>query len=205
MNAPDTMLWQRWHADRDADAFTELVSRHSGMVYATCRRVLGNASEAEDIAQECFVKLMMAADVSVRESLGPWLHTTAFNTSLNQIRGEKRRREREVRYAEERIEGTDIGQDELLPYVNEAIAELPEKLRMPIIGRFLEGRTHEGISRDLGVAESTVRYRLDQGVDRIRKHLKRRGISITATALAGVMCSSLVEAAPATLARPWAN
>ena len=55
--AGDGTLLQRYASDHDADAFAELVRRYAGMVYATCMRVTGNAHDAEDVAQECFLTL----------------------------------------------------------------------------------------------------------------------------------------------------
>ena len=60
MTPTDMALVQRWMETQDAEAFHEIVRRHSAMVYATCRRVLGNAADAEDVAQDCFLKLAQA-------------------------------------------------------------------------------------------------------------------------------------------------
>ena len=68
VRSTDRVLWESWRRERDADAFAELVSRHAGLVYGVCRRVLGNDSEAEDAAQECFVQLLDAP--VVLEQLG---------------------------------------------------------------------------------------------------------------------------------------
>ena len=71
MGSPDTVLLQRWVAGRDPEAFAELVARHAGMVYGTCRRILGNAADAEDVAQDCFVKLALA-DTPIKKSVTGW-------------------------------------------------------------------------------------------------------------------------------------
>lgn len=69
MAISDAVLFEKWIAARDADAFAEIVSRHSAMVYSTCRRVLGNLSDAEDVAQECFIELARAKK-TIRPSPG---------------------------------------------------------------------------------------------------------------------------------------
>jgi DNA-directed RNA polymerase specialized sigma24 family protein len=69
MNSSDRTLIEKWTTRRDADAFAEIVSRYSGMVYATCLRILRNGSEAEEVAQECFLKLATGGTV-IRSSLG---------------------------------------------------------------------------------------------------------------------------------------
>ena len=83
MPSLDAALFQRWIATRDADAFAEIVSRHSAMVYGTCRRVLRNPADAEDVTQECFMELARAGR-PVRCPLGAWLHTTAVRRSLDE-------------------------------------------------------------------------------------------------------------------------
>jgi RNA polymerase sigma factor (sigma-70 family) len=198
MSTADTALLEQWRTRRDADAFAEIVARHSGVVYATCRRVLGNAADAEDVAQECFVELM-GAHAKVRSSLPAWLHTMALHRSLDRLKKEKRRRDREKRYADGQAVQTEFELDDVLAHVDEAIAELPPQLREPIVHRFLEGQTHETIARTVGSAESTVRYRLGKGVEQVRAALRRRGVSVSATGLAGVMAVELAEAAPAAL------
>ena len=54
---------ERWQRDRDPRALNELVDEYSGMVYATCCRVLGDRTEAEDVTQECFVSLAQSSSV----------------------------------------------------------------------------------------------------------------------------------------------
>ncbi len=73
----DLALLDAWRKERDADAFSELVSRYAGMVYATSRRVLKNSDDAEDVAQECFLALAeLKADV--HSSLAGWLRRIAI-------------------------------------------------------------------------------------------------------------------------------
>jgi DNA-directed RNA polymerase specialized sigma24 family protein len=51
MMSPDIQLLHRYAATRDADAFTQLVRRHAGMVYGVARRITGDHHDAEDVAQ----------------------------------------------------------------------------------------------------------------------------------------------------------
>ncbi|MCL4692759.1 MAG: sigma-70 family RNA polymerase sigma factor [Candidatus Hydrogenedentes bacterium] len=198
MQTNDATLWELWKTRHDADAFMELVLRHSGMVYATCKRVLGNAADAEDATQECFVELLDAR-VRVDGSLAPWLHTVAFRRSLDKAKSERRRSEREARYAEAANVPVEPSPDDVLAEVDEAIAALPDPIRFAVIQRFLEGKTHNEIAGILGVSESTVRYRIDQGVGRIRETLQKRGIAVGVVALASILEGESATAAPAGL------
>ena len=77
MSDTDTNALRRWATLRDAEAFKDIAARHGAMVYAVCRRILGNATEAEDAAQECFESLATTRDLSAVRSLGAWLHGAA--------------------------------------------------------------------------------------------------------------------------------
>lgn len=191
-------MQQRWITRRDANAFTELVQQHAGMVFATCRRVLGDATEAEDVAQECFMELAGTTKV-VKPSLGGWLHRVAVFRSLNRIRADHRRKLREKAYAEAHSVSSERVWDDIKPHLDEAIAELPEKFRLAVIHRFLEGKSQEDVAKSLGVSRSTAQYRIERGVEEIRTFLKGRGITAAATALVALLETRTAEAAPPTL------
>jgi len=189
---------QRWIRHRDANAFTELVHEHAGMVFGTCRRILNNATEAEDVAQECFMEFARARKV-VTPSLGGWLHRVAVFRSLNRIRGERRRKVREEHFASTHPTTTQPEWDDIKPHLDEAIAKLPEKFRMAVVQRFLSGKTQEEVARSLGVSRSTAQYRIQRGVEEIRKFLNARGVTAAAAALVAAMEANAREAAPMTL------
>jgi RNA polymerase sigma factor (sigma-70 family) len=204
MSSTDTGLLKQWQARRDADAFAELVHRYSTVVFATCKRMLGDSAQAEDAAQECFIELMQSG-ATIRVSIGAWLHTIAVRRCIDRIKGDVRRRKRESVFTDNQAQATDTPNaaevTELLGHVDEAIEELPDRLRAAIIGRFLEGQAHTVLARDLGVGESAIRYRVDQGIGRIRKSLKRKGIVIGTGAFAAALGTSAEAAPPALLAR----
>ncbi|MDX9972298.1 MAG: sigma-70 family RNA polymerase sigma factor [FCB group bacterium] len=190
----DAVLFNKWRSERDAEAFRELASRYSGMVYATCLRVLRNPQEAEEAAQECFEKLAGAPHITA-PYLGPWLHKVATNRALDRLRHEGRRRAREDRYALERGADHTPEWDDIYPLVDEAIAELPEELRAPLVHHFLEGRTHESIAQELGVPRPTVTYRIQRALERVRQTLKRRGVTVMSATFATLMGEKMAEAA----------
>ena len=151
----DIDLLTHWRTAGDANTFAEMVSRHSPMVYGTCVRILGNRSDSEDVTQECFLELLKH-DVAIRVSLGGWLHTVATRRALNRLRTENRRQNRERKYAEETPMIPEPTWDEVRSYVDEAIFALPEVLREPIVLRFLEGKGHGAVARELGIADQRL-------------------------------------------------
>src|SRR5882672_290339 len=77
-------------------AFATLVRRHGPMVLGVCRRILGNADDADDAVQATFLVLATKANsLKTRSTLGDWLHGIARRTALNARRSAARRREME--------------------------------------------------------------------------------------------------------------
>lgn len=194
----DLALLQRWRTQNDATAFNALASRYTGMVYATCLRVLGNTADAEDVAQECFEVLALVPE-GPREHLAGWLHTVATNRSLNRIRDEKRRKRREAEFASLYETHGQIEWDDLYEHIDQAVEDLPERLRVPVVAHFLQGESHAAISEKLGLSRRGVTHRIEKGLARIRKTFRRRGILVGTGALAAAMKGSSAAAAPSTL------
>ncbi len=198
IHAEERVLWKRWRDEKDPDAFTEIISRHSGLVHSACRRVLGSAADADDVTQECFVELLdERRDV---RSVPAWLHTIAVRRSIDRLR--RRRREEQKKRelsAGGATETSDL--DEALGHLDAVVESLPSSLRVPVVLRFFEGRTHAAIGKELGIAPSAVRYRLEKALARMRSEFKRRGLIAGAAFVSSVLGSNLVEAAPPALAK----
>lgn len=198
MSPDDTTLLERWTRQHDAEAFNAIVDRFADQVYATCRRILRNDADAEDVAQECFLHLVRAGG-DVRASLGGWLHRVATSKSLDRIRRDASRRAREGAYADV-TDATgvpvDAGWDEIQRHVDEAIEALPEETRDAIVAHFLGRKSHAEIAAELRVGRRAVSYRIERGVAAIRRELSRRGVSLSAAALVPLLA---VEATAAPL------
>jgi len=199
MVSVDVMLAERWSRVGDAEAFNELVRRHANMVYGTCLRILKNAADAEEVSQECFLQLAQAAG-KIRSSVAGCLHALATHRSLNRIKSDTRRREREQQFAEQVQPSERTEWNAMVEVVDEAIAELPEKLREVVVYHFLEQRSDESIAIDLGISRRTVSYRINKGVEQIRARLQKKGVCTESTAMAGLFRGRPVEAAPSSLA-----
>ena len=170
----DEQLLSRWAATQDAEAFRLLAERYGGLVYATARRILRDTHEAEDIAQECFVRLATRQIPNVI-SLPAWLHRITTNLSLNRIRDLQRARKREEVYdALPGDEDDSIPWSDIRPMVDQAIDALPEKLRVPLVLHFFEGKTHGAIAQELKIDRSTASYRIHNAIERVREQLKEK-------------------------------
>src|SRR4051812_19657064 len=92
----DGQLLTRFTEGRDELAFEALVLRHGPMVLGVCRRILGNADDAEDAFQAAFLILVRkAGSIGKTELLGNWLYGVAYRTALEAKGKRARRRARE--------------------------------------------------------------------------------------------------------------
>lgn len=192
-------LLSRYVRTRDAEAFGGLVTRHKDMVYAACRRILGNRTDAEDAAQECFLALMRHPERAQGSPAG-WLHRVAVRCAIDLARQETARKAREAKaMKEEAVSANAPPWEEVSGQVDEAIDALPDDLRVPMIRYYLEGRRQEDIATELGVKQATVSKRVDRGTEELRLRMAKAGVTVSGAALVTLLSTNAVEAAPATL------
>lgn len=156
----------------DERAFAGLVRQHQHRIYELLLRMLGDAGEAEDVAQEVFVSLHRSLPSFRGESrISTWLFRIAKNHCLNRLKA-LGRRGRGRQLSLEAVDESDGGErrpDRLLEQrerdalVQAAIAELPEDHRLVVILRDIEGLAYEEIAAVLGEPEGTVKSRLHRG------------------------------------------
>jgi RNA polymerase sigma-70 factor (ECF subfamily) len=184
--ASDGQLLERFLSRRDEAAFAALVWRHGPMVLGVCRRALGNAADAEDAFQAVFLVLARKGGaLAGRPALGDWLHGVARRTA------QKARASAALRRAKERAAPTaqpPNHRNDWLPRLDEELARLPEKYRLPIVLCDLEGHTRKEAAERLGWPEGTVAGRQARGRALLARRLLRAApsasVALTAT-LAG--------------------
>jgi RNA polymerase sigma factor (sigma-70 family) len=203
--APDGELLVRFLEHRDEAAFAALVHRHAAMVFGTCRRVLGNATDADDAFQAAFVVLVRKArGLTDRACVGNYLYGIAFHTALKAKAMAAKRRTHEARsHAPE----PHFDSSEVLAALDEELAKLPEKYRAPVVMCELEGRSRRSAAEALGVAEGTISSRLATAHRMLEKRLRARGFAgvVLATVLVGsraAPAAPLTEAAVRAVADP---
>ncbi len=207
----DGQLLTRFVRHGDEAAFAVLVRRHGSMVLGVCRRVLGNAADADDAFQATFLVLVRrASSLAARPVLGDYLHGTARRTALNARRLAARRRLKERAAARPAIPPPEPRND-WLPLLDEEVGRLPEKYRLPLVLCDLEGRTRHEAARQLGWAEGTVAGRLARARDLLARRLVRSAPLLAgarslllgeagAQAVPPVLVSTTVQSAAAVLA-----
>ena len=189
----DEQLLERFLARRDEaaeGAFAELVQRHGPMVLGVCRRILGDAHEAEDAFQATFLVLARkAATVVRREKVASWLYGVAVRTAKEARGRAARRRAREERVSTPiHVEPPDDAfPDELRDILDEELARLPARHRGPVVLCELEGLPRPEAARRLGIPEGTLSSRLARAKARLRDRLARRGVALPAAALSAIL------------------
>jgi len=192
----DRQLLEQWVTYRDADALRRVLDRYAGMMYATCRRVLGNTPDAEDATQDCLEFLVQTRDVPDTLFLGPWLHGIAANKARMRLRSDSRRHNREMKSAESEPHAAEPAWNDVAQYVDEAIAELPDGIRVPLLAHYFQGESHSAIAQATGVPRRTVSNRITRGIHLVGATLKRQGVSASATVLGALFSTHLAEASP---------
>lgn len=156
--------------------FEERLSDSSTLAFRVALSVLRRREDAEDVAQEAFLRAHRSfASIRDRERFRAWLVRTSFRIALDRIRGEKRRARREEAVAIEARVAEDSAEDhaargELRARVAEAVAALPEKLRLVTVMVAIEEQDLASVARLLELPEGTVKSRLH----RARKELAER-------------------------------
>jgi RNA polymerase sigma-70 factor, ECF subfamily len=160
----------------DAGAFRLLVDTHLGAMLATARRILGDAAEAEDVAQEGMLRLWRNA---ARLELGPgglrpWLRRVVSNLAIDRIRAS--RNTQVVAEVPEQAEAASqsVGMEsrDLAIRVQVALSELPERQRLALVLFHFEGLSQIEIGESLGVSDEAVESLLARARRSLKTSLK---------------------------------
>lgn len=171
----------------DKAAFDLLVSKYQRKIFRLLSRLIRDAAEVEDVAQEAFIKAYRALPNFRGESaFYTWLYRIAINTAKNHLVSQGRRAptstETEIEDAETFDDGEhlrDLNTPEAMllsrqvaDAVNRAVERLPEDLRTAVVLRELEGLSYEEIAETMNCPIGTVRSRIFRAREAIAKELR---------------------------------
>ncbi len=171
-------------------AFDELIRLHQKQVFNLCFRILGDYDEADDCAQEVFIKVSRSLKgFRLEAAFSTWLHRITVNTCKNRLNSlDYRLKSRKIRIDMERdmdqksqpIEIEDKSQSparevirkELDRLIQRAINSLPARQKLVIVLRDIEGRSYEEIGEITGFKLGTVKSKLSRAREQLRESLK---------------------------------
>ena len=172
----------------DQDALRELVERHKLSVLNLCLRFTGNHPDAEDLAQEVFIKIFQAAPrYEVKASFTTWLYRITVNLCLNYQRRKKilhffsldhkknpghHIENRAPEFASDDQPDTDFERRELQQIVQRAIQTLPENQKTVLILHRYHDLSYKEIAETLETTVSAVESRLHRARENLKKRLK---------------------------------
>ena len=203
MEATDRTLLDRFIVQHDEVAFRVLVGRYLDLVHAVAKRVTASEDHARDVAQATFVRLAQrAALVPGDVSLTAWLHRTCRSLSIDLVRAEVRRKQREsVAISHGAMNASsDIDWARLAPVIDELVDSLSAADRELVLAKYYRNESHASIAARLDLTEINARQRASRALEKLRAMLGKRGIATSAAALATVLPAHAVAPAPASLA-----
>ncbi len=200
----DRDLLRRFLLDADEAAFAEIVNRHQGLVLGVCRRVIGNAADADDAFQATFIALARRPkQIRNTVSLSSWLYTVAWRTSVRLVRQRRKHPVEELTdhpldKQSEALDRIANAQDCLV--LDEELNYLPTKYREVLVMTYFASQTSQQIADQLNVSKGTVDGRIREARNVLRVRLARRGVAIGAlTFAAGMSTGASAAASPALL------
>lgn len=169
----------------DQNAFTDIVNLYQHKLYQICYRMLSNNHEAEDIAQEAFVRAYINLhSFDQNRKFSTWLYRIATNLCIDRIRKKK-----PDYFLDAEIAGTEgldmysqlssddklpddvVEQMELQDRIQYEISKLPDKYRSVIVLKYIEELSLQEISDILDMPLGTVKTRIHRGREALRKQL----------------------------------
>jgi RNA polymerase sigma factor (sigma-70 family) len=203
----DAQLLREYAESGSESAFTELVARHTDLVYSAALRQVPSSDLACDIAQNVFTSLArgartLAGKLNPDASLAGWLCRCTRNLALNLRRDDFRRHSRE-RQAMETLHPspeTAPDWDRLCPMLDEAISGLNEADHDALVLRYFKNQDLRSVGLALGVSDDTAQKRVSRAVERLREFFSKRNVTIGASGLTVVIAANAVQAAPTGLA-----
>ena len=173
----------------DTSAYSHLVNRHKDMVFTIAVRILKNREDAEEIAQDAFIKAYNSlSNFKQKSKYSTWLYSIVYNAAISRTR----KKQLEVQAIDDRIienytfDEIQLGEKEIdaeeqKKFINKAIDELPETESILITLYYKEEHSIDQVSEIIGLSSSNVKVRLH----RIRKKLLGQYKELTSPTVLG--------------------
>lgn len=160
----------------DPEAYAALVNQYQKMVRAVTFRMTGSLDDAEELAQEAFLRAYRQLDsFSGGSKFSTWVCKIAINLSLDWRRRESRRDGIHQKWAADTLadgQSSDGFPDNLSRQVQQALDRLPAKQRAAMVLTVYENQSHAEAARTLGCTEATISWRVFSARQKLKRWLK---------------------------------
>lgn len=165
----------------DQSAFRVLVEKHQGMVYTIALRILKDKEDAEEVAQDTFVKAYQKLDSFKGGSkFSTWLYSIVYNTSISRTRKKRMDIQEVDNLADNAQLATsnnellmELGRNEQQKFLQMALAALPSVDAAVLSMYYLEEQNVEEVSEATGLSRSNVKVKLHRGRQRLQVELEK--------------------------------
>ncbi len=175
----DKELLELYHSGQKERMFNELVRRYQKRIYWVARRMVKRHEDADDIAQDVFVKAYTAlANFRGDSNIYTWLYRIAVNLSINHIRKQKVRKAVDIDdylpfLSKDAEQASGMMRQENISLIEEAITLLPDKQRAVFIMRYYDEMPYEQISAILGTSVGGLKANFHHAVKKVGAFLKK--------------------------------
>ena len=170
----------------DTDSFAQLVETYQDKVYSLCLRMVGDREDAQDLAQEAFVKAWRGLKFYKHEAaFSTWLYRLTSNVCIDFLRQKKRKSALSLtsQEEEEQIDIPDpspqpeelVLQQQRKEAVADAMSQLEDEFRLVLTLRVVQERSYEEIAEIMDLKVGTVKSRLARAREKLRRILLKTG------------------------------
>ena len=172
----------------DESAFAEIIARYRNPITNYLYRFLNDYEEAVDLAQETFIRVYFALDrYHTQFAFSTYIYRIATNLAISEIRRRKRRRllsltglfqgedDRDTEFQppdKGKLADIELVEEERSQMIARAISALPEKYRVPVILRDVEGKTYDEIAEIMELGLGTTKSRISRGRALLKEKLQ---------------------------------
>ncbi len=167
-------------AEGDLVAWSEIVKRHTRLVFLISNQILKNTSDAEDSVKNTFIKIKMyAKNFDPSMPLRPWLSRIASGEAVRIYKKKKAFQKESTRVQAKEFSldskkyevSNKLEKEELGTMIKSAISRLPDLPRLAITLRYVGGMNEKEIAKELGVSQFSVSEKINYGLDRNKSGL----------------------------------
>jgi RNA polymerase sigma factor (sigma-70 family) len=175
----DKQLLELYRTGKAEQIFNEMVRRYHSRIYWVARRMVKSHEDADDIAQEVFVRAYAALkDFRGEANIYTWLYRIAVNLSINHLRKQKVRKLVDISdylnfLSKDAEQDRDVIHDENVSLIERAIQTLPEKQRAVFIMRYYDEMPYEQISSILGTSVGGLKANFHHAVKKISAFVRK--------------------------------